>query len=90
MMAQKSKGLFAGSVRWTGRLQLALQEVRRLERTFVPGRDPSSPLDTAKVALADALLMAVTHTAQDRLARIRAPPVHVTAVRPRRRKQRSA
>ena len=94
MMAPKPKGAFlsrtasgtlAGSVRWTGRLQLALQEVRRLERAFVSGRDSGFPLDTAKVALADALLAAVTNTAQDRLARIRMPPVHVRALRPRRK-----
>jgi len=78
----------AGSVRWTGRLQMALQEVRRLERTFVAGRDSCMPLDTAKVALADALLATLTNTAQDRLARIRAPPVRVTALRPRRTRTR--
>lgn len=51
-------------LRWTKRLRRALQMVEALERAYVPGRDPTMPIDVAKVELADALLRAIA--ARDR------------------------
>ena len=72
-------------LRWTKRLQAAVDQVRALEREYVPGRDPMSPIEIAKVALADALLSAID---LQRLPRAR--PARVTTVRRPRTKKRRA
>jgi hypothetical protein len=83
-------GLRKEAIAWTTRLELALADVRTRERRYVPGRDPSAPLDLAKVALADALLAAIA--AAERLAQLpaRARPARAGLRPPARRRTKHA
>jgi hypothetical protein len=75
------------SLRWTRRLQAAVDRVLALERDFVPGRDGRSAIEVAKVDLADAVLAAAE--LQDLP---RANPARVMTVRrpPQTKKRRRA
>ncbi|HYZ88310.1 MAG TPA: hypothetical protein VE620_03335 [Myxococcales bacterium] len=73
------------ALRWTRRLQAAVDQVRTLEREFAPGRDSRLPIEIAKVALANAVLAAV-----DFQQLPRARPARVTTVRRPRTKKRRA
>jgi hypothetical protein len=77
-------------LRWTKRLHQALDAVRAIERRYVPGRDPSSRLDMAKIALADALLAAIATSARLDRVSTGAAPLRATLRPPGRRRARKA
>jgi hypothetical protein len=77
-------------LRWTKRLQEAVDQVRAVEREFVPGRDSMLPIEIAKVELANEVLIEVLIAIN--LEHVpRATPARVTTVRrpPRPKKHRA-